>query len=346
MRQLYLAILLPAIALLTGCAVHQWPEKEEQPVPAGDVTCVLRLRFHPEVTRWEHLYDVDTQQLTPIGQEEPVVYDNTQPEGIIRYIVRVYAQAASRVELDHHVGEYLFTRRLSEEGYDFETQLTLPEGAYTLAVWSDIWESDAQLPRYDATDFAQVELTDHAVNTDYRDAFRGMQDLTLTWEGSDAAPVEAEVAMHRPMAKFEIVAEGLEDFLEQEQLRAARSGLDEYQVVLAYTGYTPFAYNVLTDALVDSRYGEQFLSGFRALDETSASLGFDYVLVRPEESSTRVQVGVFRKSGEPIALSEPLVVPLRRDHHTVIRGKFLSAHASGGFVGVDPGYDGDFNIFQ
>ena len=272
MRRCRAALLLFALVLLTGCAVHQWPEEEQ----AAEVAFVLRLRFEPAMTRWEHYYDVDTQQLTPVGTTTPEVYDNTQSEGLIRYIVRIYAQAPSRVQLEQHMEEYIFTRRLSEEGYDFETRLTMPEGDYTVAVWSDVRETETTDARYDAADFTQVALTDHPLNTDYRDAFRGMQDMTLTTGGSNAAPRTVEVEMRRPLAKFELIAEGLADFLEQEQQRSAsRGGLDDYQVVLAYTGYSPYVYNVLTDALVDSHYGEQFLSGFRTLDEASASLGFD-----------------------------------------------------------------------
>lgn len=328
---------------LSGCAVHQWPEPNgENGGEWPDTEFVLRLKFHPDMTVWEHNYDLATQEVTPVGTDDPETYDNTQAGGFIRYLVRIYPQAASRSEQVLYQEEYEFTGTTGPEGYDFETTLALPAGDYTLLAWADIRATEDETPAYDATDFGELTLTAHTTNSDWRDAFRGAKNITLLPAAGTRAPETLEVEMHRPLAKFEIVAEGLEEFLRQHGASAA----EDYTVVMASTGYTPFVYSIPGDLPVDSRYAEQFPTGIRPIDDGSASLGFDYIFVKAEESSTRVRIGVFDAAGREIVLTEPIFVPLQRDRHTVIRGRFFDAHASGGGIGVDPDFAGDFNIIK
>lgn len=340
-RYAYTYILLVASLLLpTACAVHQWPAAEE--VIVEDVELRLNLDFHPDMTLWEHYYDIETNTLTEIATETPTVYDNTQTTGFIRYIVRVYPITERSRAADWHLQEYIFTSEFTGGDYDYETEIKIPAGEYRIMAWADIGESEWAEPRYDAGDFAQVVLVDHSLSTDYRDAFRGVGDVTLV-QSRTPAVTTLHIDMRRPLAKCEIIAEGLEDFIQNNPTRNDISG---YRVILAYTGYTPFAYSAVTDLLVDSRYGEQFETVMTPIDSSSVSLGFDYHFVRTEDSSTRLQVAVFDSAGEEIAMSEPVQIPLRRDYHTVIRGKFLSANASGGFVGVDPSFSGEFNVIK
>ena len=342
MQKIYPLLMFLLPFLQTACDVHQWPVEEEDVVKSAQLR--LDLFFHTDMTVWEHYYNIDTNTLTEIETDAPVVYDNTQSAGFIRYIIRVY----SRSDLRSGGGglyfqEYVFTREFTDDNYHFETDISLPLGEYRIMAWADISESETAEPRYDAADFASVFVYDHTLSTDYRDAFRGVKDVDLEL-GNVSEPVRTvHIDMHRPLAKCEIIAEGLEDFL---QSNPTRNNMSDYRVILAYQGYTPFAYSAITDLLVDSRYGEYFETVLTPIDESSASLGFDYHLVRTEGGSTMLQVAVFGPDGEEISMSNPVQVPLRRDHHTVIRGKFLSANASGGFVGIDPGYEGDFNIIK
>ena len=330
--------------LLSGCTVHQWPEPngesgEEWP----DTEFVLRLKFRPDMTVGQYAYDIATQELTPIETAEPLIYDNTQTGGVIRYLIRICPQTASRSGQTRYQEEYVFTETAGPAGYDFETTLALPAGDYTLLAWADIRETEDELPVHDAADFGQLMLVRHMVCSDWRDAFRGAADISLSPARRSGTTETVEMEMRRPLAKFEIVADGLEEFLQQHGTTAP----EDYTVVLAYTGYTPFVYSVPGDLPVDSRYAEQFTTRLRPCDDSvSASLGYDYIFIKEDDSSTRVRIGVFDGDGQEIVLTEPIFVPLQRDRHTVIRGRFFDAHASGGGIGLDPGFDGDFNIIK
>lgn len=344
MNSLFRYLMLLSFTLMLGaCDVHQWPIEKDIVVP--DTEIIVKLGFDRDMKVWEHYYDVETKVLTPLAAELPV-YDNRMTDGVIRHVIRVYPYDEYNSNLDRHVCEFSYFEDLSESDYDFETKITLPLGDYTIVAWSDLVPPDEESYIHDVTEFASAQIVDHRINSDYRDAFRGTRSL-MAADILPGDPVVVELEMHRPMAKFEIIADGLEEFLEREaSRRVSRQGIEDYKVAIAYAGYMPFAYNILTDGIVDSRYREVFISSPTIIDSSSASLGFDYALIRNSDSTAPVQIGIYDADGEELALSDPIQIPLRRDHHTVIRGNFFSAHSSGGSIGIDPDFDGEFNIFH
>ena len=122
-----------------------------------------------------------------------------------------------------------------------------------------------------------------------------------------------------------------------------RVNTDDYKVVLYYSGYMPFAYNMNTDKPVDSKLGVSFESKIDVLNENEASLGFDYVFVNGKTSAVTVQIGLYDKEDRQLALSVPINVPLQRNHHTVVKGSFLMEETSGGIT-INPDFDGNHNI--
>ena len=105
----------------------------------------------------------------------------------------------------------------------------------------------------------------------------------------------------------------------------------------------PNTYNMNTDKPIDSSMGVIFESRLNILNENEASLGFDYVFVNGKEAGVSVQIGLYDGEDRQIALSEPIDVPLRRSHHTILRGSFLMQEASGGIT-INPDFDGNHNI--
>ena len=56
-----------------------------------------------------------------------------------------------------------------------------------------------------------------------------------------------------------------------------------------------------------------------------------------------LQIGIYDKEGEQLSMSDPIDVPVKRNHHTIIRGMFLMMEASSG-VTINPDFDGDYNL--
>lgn len=334
-----------SILLLTACDVHEWPELPQQ------VAFHLHLNHETEMTFWEHSYEnsIVTEQGT--GNS----YDNAQQYGKIRYIVRAYPITGKQRNIQTYTQEFVFTQNISE-GYDYGVTLNLPAGEYDIKVWSDLVEN-ANEPRFYNTDnFAEIELQgEHVGNSNHRDAFRGYGNITLSADYAEHAPDTLDIAMQRPLAKYEFVTTDLKKFIERVLEYLAREAetrgdapptrvdTDEYTVVIAYPGYMPCTYNIFSDKPIDSKLGVLFKSKLGLLSEENASLGFDYVFVNGKESAVVVQVSLFDKENKQMAASEPINVPLRRNYHTILKGSFLMQNTSGG-ININPEFNGEHNI--
>ena len=341
---LYLIICLPML-LLSACDVHEWPEIPEF------VKLHLRLSYETDMTEWEHIYDGASAIEQGLGD----TYDNHQDYGQIRYIVRAYPKSEKQRTSQTYTQEFVFTKDIAE-GYDHEVTLDVLPGNYNFMVWSDLVQTSGDSHFHNADNFAEITLQgDHKGNTDHRDAFRGSNNITLVADIMERLPDTLDVAMQRPLAKFEFVTTDLQEFIDKEieflKKEAATRGdvpptrvdTENYKVVFQYAGFMPNTYNMNTDKPIDSSMGVFFESRLGILTENEASLGFDYVFVNGKEAGVSIQIGLYDSEDRQIALSEPIDVPLRRSHHTILKGSFLMQEASGGIT-INPDFDGNHNI--
>lgn len=344
-----IGLIMLLLLSLASCDVHEWPETPEY------VKVHLRLNYETAMTKWEHTYD--GLNLVEVGLGE--TYDNHQEDGVIRYIIRTYPVSKKQRTSQDFIQEFVLTKDISE-GYDHEVTLDLLPGDLKLMVWSDLVENQGDLYYHDASVFAEIQLTgDHVGNTDYRDAFRGTGDLSLVADIVERLPDTLDVAMQRPLAKFELVTTDVKEFVDKEVTRLTASSndgfsssedvptrtvnLEDYKVVFYYVGFMPYVYSMYTDKPVDSSTGVIFESSMKKLTDSEASVGFDYVLVNGHESEVAIQVGIYDEKGTQLSLSEPIGVPLMRNRHTLLTGMFLMSEASGG-VTINPDFDGDYNL--
>ncbi len=336
---------LAAILFHTSCDVHEFPDvPETRPLH-------LRLNFDTHMTEWLHIYE-DGGNLVEMGLGD--TYDNARESGEIRYVIRTCPETQKSVSSNKYVQQFIFKNDVSE-GYDTEFTLDLYPGDYRFMTWADLTEYDGGASYYNVNDFMGISLQGtHAGDDDYRDAFRGSDDIHI-WD--DILEHEADtlnLTMSRPLAKYEFITTDIKSFLFKEQTRvdeANKAGdmaetkvnIEDYKVVFYYVGFMPDTYSMFSDKPVDSATGVLFESKLNALNETEASLGFDYVFVNGVESAITVQIGVYDNEGTQIALTNSIQVPLKRSHHTILRGTFLSSKASGG-VSVNPDFDGEYNL--
>ncbi len=341
-------VLLSCAFSMASCDVHEFPDFPER------VAFHLRLNYETDMTEWKHFYDGENMIEEGLGE----TYDNRRAYGNIRYVVRAYPLADKQRISQDYTQEFVFTKDIAE-GYNHEVTLDLVPGDYNIMVWSDIVQHGGDTYFHDKSNFAEITLQgEHQGNNDYRDAFRGSDNITLIADIIERAPDTLNIAMQRPLAKYEFVTTDLTEFINKEQTRAdakskaqSRGGedigtkvnIEDYRVVFYYVGFMPNAYSMFTDKPVDSATGVLFESTLNSLSETEASVGFDYVFVNGTESAVTVQIGIYDNEGTQLSLTEPIKVPLKRSHHTIMRGMFLMSEASGG-VSIDPEFDGDYNL--
>lgn len=340
---LHILILLLGFAL-SGC-VHEFPENQPEEIKKAAVT--LHLNFDYEMPPYKDLiYEngVLTSR-TPENQD----YD-------ARYIIGFYEDADARSAMSRVPDDIMVITNTNVTDLNCDIPIHLPTGNLTIMVWTDFVEHGTVSDLYyKADDFAKITVNQPYVgNTDLRDAFRGCTECAISEYGGE----DIYVDMRRPMAKYKFIATDFDIFLsraeEKARADAARAGLtnldevtvnlDDYTVKIIYPGFMPNVYNMFTDKPSDACTGISFDGKIISLDDGTASLGFDYVLVNGEESLVTVAIQIYDKDNQLVSGSGSLNVPLQRSMLTTISGEFLTLEASGG-VGISPEFNGEFNIY-
>ena len=330
-RAIYIiGIICAFLGIHTSCDVHEWPD--EAPVVP------LYVELEHEIL-WDTLY-------VPFSRSSNEDYN-------IRYSIRAfpldeqgnYSRVATR--------EFVFTRNIGE-ALDNRFFLEIPAGNYRLTAWTDYVTKDTLDHFYDTSGFHEIMLQGtHQGNTHMRDAFRGAQDIVLETGVMELIADTVTLTMKRPMGSYEFICSDLQDFIDKEVRELKQNGksdadesdirLEDYTLVFYYAGFMPNTFNALTDKAIDSSTGVQFKSKLTPISNDEASMGLDYVFINDDESSVVMNIGVFNKEGKQLTKVSNVNVPLRRDRHTILRGKFLMADSDGG-VSINPEFDGEHNI--
>ena len=350
MRKIVCLVFFMSILLVTSCDVHQWPVKPDL------VKCHLRLNYETDITEWNYLCN----ETEVVEQGYGETYDNHREYGKIRYIVRTYPILDKQRTTSDYTQEFVFTKDIAD-GYDHEVTLNLLPGNYNVMVWSDLVPSNGDVYYHDATNFAEIKLLgNHSGSNDYRDAFRGTGEVSVVADIVEYLPDTLDIVMQRPLAKYEFVTNDVADFLDKEAIREASKfngsigtstddnttrgvDIEEYKVVFYYIGFMPDTYSLNTDKPIDSSTGVMFTTSLKKLNESEASIGFDYVFVNGKKSAVTVQIGIYNNEGVQVSLTDPIEVPLKRSYHTILKGTFLTMEAAGG-VAINPDFEGEHNL--
>ncbi len=329
-------LLLAAVAY--SCDVHEFPKVE--PEQAG---FTLHLEFETDLPLHQ-VVDHTTRAEDPSMQCD------------IRYTINAYC-CDQNMNYDREA-DYTFVVTKDEvSDPDHDVELKLDAGVYHFIVWADyVDDGSTEDKYYDTGNFEEICLQgEHCGCTELRDAFYGTVDAEV---GANAA--EAHITMQRPLARYNFVSNDLGEFitrvLEMRAQNAALKGgdpaladegtrtvnLDDFKVVFRYAGFMPSAFNPFTGKRCDAATGVSFESKLTKIDDTDVELGFDYVFVNGSESKVPVAVEIYDKDGTLLSSTDAVEVPIVRSKHTTVRGKFLTSEASGN-VGIDPGFDGDWN---
>ncbi len=332
------------ILLFSGCDVHEFPEL---PTKAN---FLLHLDFDTQMPLYKEIAQAKSRSVNSANE-----YD-------VRHIVSVH-RLYSNGDYDRTADTTIVFTCDNVENLDCSRELTLREGEYSLFVWTDFVDKGCLSDKFYLTsDFAEIALRDkknHIGCCDFRDAFRGLQQATVTVKKDDMTEVtnETTVNMKRPMAMFKFISTDYEAFVEKilkaeaqkdktvnENSAETRSvTLEDYRVVFRYTGFMPCSYNMFTDKPADSWTGVSFDGFLKPMENKEAEMGFDYVFVNGAEAGVTVKLEVYHKNGELVASSPTIDVPLKRSKVTIVRGNFLTSMAEGG-VAIVPDFDGKYEI--
>lgn len=330
LRYIWSSLLGVSLALGMVSCVHQFPEEDE----SGEVVLTVL-----QDTEWLP----DSIMTLTRGEEQAIN---------IRYDFRVYPKGNT----NDLIKEFTIVKDdLARQ--DFTTTLELRPGEYDLWCWSDYCDANTGAPLYyDDSSFSAITYSKpYEGDTDLRDAFRGMTSFTVDADGYyEIQPVEATITLTRPLARYKFVATDFAEFVDKETTRGKLvsdpSGgpqrlvnLSDYTVKVIYPLYMPAVFNNFQNNPVDSWTGVTFNARMQQISADEAQVAMDYTMVNGMESGVQVALEIYDPDGVLIARTATITVPTKRDRTTIIYGKLLTTLRTDG-VGIDPDFEGEFNI--
>ena len=217
---------------------------------------------------------------------------------------------------------------------------------YTLAVWTDYVVAGTTTDLYYNTENLQQVTctTPYTGSTGYRDCLYGTTALDLRqYRDEWNAKVQIKVDMVRPLAKYELIATDVKDFLRKTKKQRADDAA--FTITFSYGFYLPTVFNVLAGKPADSRTGVAYTIPLAVPDDGTEEcrIGTDFVFVNGAESFVKLSMEIQDGDGNVISRTTGLEVPYRRGHLTTVRARFLTNEMQGG-VDIDPDFDGDIDI--
>lgn len=367
--------LLSAVFALGGCMVHEWPDESIPAVlevemvfdtefqPLRDVEYAKKTKANPEdyniryqIRAYRALknggYDVVPQVEFLFVKSDVNTLDHNVtlviPEG--NYMLRVWADYvdAGKVDDKYYLTEDFSSITVAEpyEGdTDFRDAFEGSSEVSVVRVGANAEKThvkvDMQRPlakfQFLATDFYDLvtkAMEKYMSSKEYADYLQTRR--TQQMSGTTDAECQFEVT-----STDNLPDDGTKD--PWDPTKAPGFNPEDYKIVFYYNSYLPTEYNLITGKPTDAKMGMMFSSSLQPLNEDEALIGFDYVIVNGVESSVTLQVALYAPDGELMSLSNPVVVPVVRGKVTTVRGKFLTLTTGGG-IGIDPGFDGEFNL--
>lgn len=217
---------------------------------------------------------------------------------------------------------------------------------YTLAVWTDYVAADTDTDLYyDTKDLQYVACRDpYTGSTDYRDCLYGTAALDLRqYRDEWNAKVQVKVDMVRPLAKYELIATDVKDFLRK--TKKQRTDGEAFTITFSYGFYLPTVFNVLSGKPADSRTGIAYTTPLTVPTDgqEECTIGTDFVFVNGEESFVKLSMEIQDGDGNVISRTTGLEVPYRRGHLTTVRARFLTNEMQGG-VDINDEFDGNIDF--
>ena len=217
---------------------------------------------------------------------------------------------------------------------------------YTLAVWTDYVKAGTTDALYYATkDLLSVACRDpYTGSTPYRDCLYGTAALDLRqYRDAWNAKVQVKVDMVRPLAKYELIATDVKDFLRK--TKKQRTDGEAFTITFSYGFYLPTVFNVLSGKPADSRTGIAYTTPLTVPTDgqEECTIGTDFVFVNGEESFVKLSMEIQDGGGNVISRTTGLEVPYRRGHLTTVRARFLTNEMQGG-VDINDEFDGNIDF--
>lgn len=331
--------------LMAACTLHEEPE----------LTADGELGVDPTEVNVEVNLTLDLNLPEQGNEENSSARVSANTDYLHRFIVEAYFNRQP-------VARQVFVENITDRTHlSLPVSMKLHARSYQLVVWKDYVsaETPEEDLHYNTQSLVPVipNRASHTGNTEYKDVFVGTTSLDLTaYADQWGVVVEQDVALQRPVARYELIATDVDKFLQR--IADGEVSGERFTARIKYSGYLPVGYNVLDDVPKHSLMYMQYNTSFDVPEEGTDELrvGFDYVFVSNEGSaSVPMEIEIVNENNVTVANSV-LNVPLERGKNTVWTGEFLTGDNQGGQgggdepgedeegIGIDPDYDNETDL--
>lgn len=333
MKKIVTALTVAAMPFLwSSCTFHQEPDGLGEDPTDVNVTATVNLNLTLPVSESS---EVDMLPTIADNLTHRFVVEATLPDGT----------SIDRQTFFEPVEEGKTTYRLP-------VRMNLNARQYKLMVWSDYVlaeKPDSNLV-YNPATFMPVmpAYASYPQGNDRKDCFRACADLDLrqyadVWD----AEVETEVALERPIGRYEIVTTDLGAF--RNRLLDGSIPGNTFRVRVRYSSYLATGYNVLENVPKNYLSYMSFIQNINSStlanpDNAQMRIAFDWLLCNPGDDVTEipVEIEILNESDTQVARSF-VNIPVKQGYNTVVTGRFLTSTDQGG-VNIDGEYDGTIDI--
>ena len=333
----FIALVLTIV--LAGC-VHDYPSMTEDGEEGVDPTLV---EVNTEVTLNLELVPLEiiTQKNARSGTTKARAGEQTDYRR--RFIIEAWRDGKPE---SRQVTVMDDVKEEGDEKITLPIRLKLHAVEYTLAVWTDyVAASTTGDLYYDTQDLQYVACTDpYTGSTPYRDCLYGTTALDLRqYRDEWNAKVQIKVDMVRPLAKYELIATDVAEFLERTAQQRAQG--ESYTVTFSYSFYIPAVFDVLAGKPCESWPEISFTLPLALPEEgeTLHTVGSDFIFANGGEASVLLTMEIRDSRGNRVSRVSGIEVPYRRGHLTTLKGAFLTSEMKGG-VEIDTEWDGEVEI--
>lgn len=319
----YILLAAGAALMLSSCLVHEFPEGIEE------VDVAINLDFQ----------DVLTPFKTVTKAHQKSAEDNCR----IRYTLNAYEYFGAAYDKKPRYSAVYYKDDPSSPANTLH--FILPSGKYKLLLWVDyIYDYDDQgVSFWDPADLGKVTISNEYYGaSDRRDAFRGELDIDISDFHATGMSSLHVMPMHRPLGKYVIVATDRQDFLTK-NLTKAGYDFSSFTAVVDYQQFFPSAYSCFYDRATGSSTGISYSCYLDEKENGEVEMAFDYVLLAEQESDLVLNITLFDALGENLGTVRNVIVPMKRNGLTTVRGSFLTKGTVSG-ISIDPGFAGDHNV--
>lgn len=219
--------------------------------------------------------------------------------------------------------------------------LSLFNGEYDVNLWCDYAYDDLADYYYltNDPDVVAIRPKEHySANSDQRDGFSKRLALVVT----DTMNAPQQVTMHRPLAKYRLVATDVADY-EAKRVKNGLPALADLKVVVDYEGFLPSAYSITESKLANAQAGYSYASALSDVTAADATVAKDYVLVNGAQSSVTVTMLFTDAQGKVVGGVRGVKIAYRSGQLTTVRGDFLTASLSSG-VTIETEWSGEYEV--